>query len=280
MVDLPEFDDLVQPVALLAFEGWNDAGDAATDSIRYLAAQVNAELIGAIDGEEFFDYQDQRPVLERNAAGGATIHWPKVEIYRFRPSGWGRDVIAFVGSEPNLRWKAFAKEVMEVVALYQIKSVYVLGSMLSDSPHSRPLPVSITTNRPGTHPSATPSDYSGPVSVSAIITAAAAALTLDSVALWVSVPHYVSDPPSPKAMLALLNSLAQAVDEPINIDSLREDVSAWQRGADEAVGEDEGLREYVAALENEIDVVDLPSASGESIAADFERYLRQRGNKE
>jgi predicted ATP-grasp superfamily ATP-dependent carboligase len=189
-----------------------------------------------------------------------------------------RDIVLLSGIEPNMRWRGFCAEIVAMAREIGVTDVVNLGALLSDSPHSRPVPVTASTSdssaarRLGVEQSR----YEGPTGIVGVLHDAFIKEGIPSVSLWAAVPHYVAQPPSPKATLALLRRLEDIHDLPVPYGDLHELARAWERGVDELAREDNEIGDYVRNLERQSDEVDLPEASGEAIAREFERYLRRR----
>jgi predicted ATP-grasp superfamily ATP-dependent carboligase len=191
-------------------------------------------------------------------------------------------VLLLRAPEPNFRWKAFCSTVIGVAKLAGVTELITLGALLADSPHTRPVPVtgSTTDITLMDRMSLEPSRYTGPVGITTVLNDTASREGIATASLWAAVPHYLAEPPCPKATLALLGALEDAVGMPLPQGVLAEMTEAWQRGAEELTARDAEIAEYVEALENERDTSDLPEASGDAIAREFERYLRRRDNPE
>jgi proteasome assembly chaperone (PAC2) family protein len=269
---------LREPWMVAAFEGWNDAADAASGTVDHLIEEWDAELLIELDPEEFYDFQVHRPQVRSTDEGSRLITWPAPQIYVARPDRLQRDVLLLRAPEPNFRWKAFCSSVIEVAKQEGVVELVTLGALLADSPHTRPVPVSGSTTDPALmeRMSLLPSTYSGPVGITSVLNEIASGEGIASAALWAAVPHYLAEPPCPKATLALLGALEDAVGMPLPQGVLAELAEAWQRGAEELTSQDDEIAEYVQALENERDTSELPEASGDAIAKEFERYLRRR----
>jgi len=256
-------DDLRQlrrPVVLVAFSGWNDAGDAATGVIDHLVEVLDAEYAFAIDPEDHYDFTETRPVLVKGSDGERSIQWATTE---FLVAGLpGRDVVLVNGPEPNLRWKAFCAAVVSSLRTIRPERVITMGAMLADAPHSRPVPVSEN----GT-------DYEGPTGIVGVLAAAVKAAGLPVTSLWASVPHYVAEPPTPKATLALLGRVEDLIDETLDARDLAHLAAVWEGRVNELVAEDPDVGEYVRGLEERYDQAE---ATGDEIALQFERFLRRR----
>ncbi|WP_328596666.1 PAC2 family protein [Aeromicrobium yanjiei] len=273
--DIPPLRD---PWMVAAFEGWNDAADAASGVVDHLIEEWDAELLIELDPEDFYDFQVHRPEVGPSDSGERVISWPAPAIYQARPPRGDRDVLLLRGPEPNFRWKAFCSTVLGVAKLAGVTELVTLGALLADSPHTRPVPVSGSTSDPRLieRMSLTPSRYTGPVGITSVLNEMAAREGIGAASLWAAVPHYLAEPPCPKATLALLGALEDAMGIALPQGVLTEMAEAWQRGADDLTSHDDEIAEYVEALENEQDTSELPEASGDAIAREFERYLRRR----
>ena len=269
------------PALIAAFEGWNDAGEAASGVINHLGIAWQATPIGAVDPEEFYDFQVTRPVLE--VADGRTdrLVWPTTRLSLAQPEGLGRDLILVHGIEPNMRWRAFCDELVSAFTELDVELVILLGALLADSPHTRPVQVTAaaTDTVLAAQLHVEPVDYKGPTGMVGVLQHACAAAGIPSVSLWAAVPHYVAQAPSPKATLALLRGVEDVLDTTLPLADLPEEARAWERGVDELAEQDTEVAEYVKTLEDAKDATELPEASGDAIAREFERYLRRRGNR-
>jgi len=269
------------PALIAAFEGWNDAGEAASGVVNHLGIAWQATPIGAVDPEEFYDFQVTRPVLE--VADGRTdrLVWPTTRLSLAQPEGLGRDLILVHGIEPNMRWRAFCDELVDAFTELKVELVILLGALLADSPHTRPVQVTAaaTDTVLAAQLHVEPVEYKGPTGIVGVLQHACAAAGIPSVSLWAAVPHYVSQAPSPKATLALLRGVEDVLDTTLPLADLPEEARAWERGVDELAEQDTEVAEYVKTLEDAKDATELPEASGDAIAREFERYLRRRGNR-
>ncbi|TWD84480.1 putative ATP-grasp superfamily ATP-dependent carboligase [Kribbella amoyensis] len=277
MVDLASLRD---PVVIAAFAGWNDAAEAATGAVDHLIEEWDAELVTAIDPEEYYDFQVTRPTVGFDADGVRRLTWPTTRIFVARPTDTDRDILLIRGIEPNMRWRSFSQELLALVDESNAQLVVVLGALLADSPHTRPIPVSASSSDPELTAawSLEPSTYEGPTGITGVFADQCGTLGVPAVSIWSAIPHYIAGTPCPKASLALLGKIEELLDLPIPEGDLPELARAWQRGADELSEEDPEVAEYVATLEEQRDTADLPEATGDAIAAEFERYLRRRNN--
>jgi len=283
VVEFENVPELVDPVLVAAFEGWNDAGEAASGVIRHLEAAWQAAPVAELDPEDYYDFQVTRPTIELTDEGVRSITWPTTRILWARPEGSPRDVVLIRGIEPNFRWRSFCAELLEVLQRLGVRAAVLLGALLADSPHTRPVPVSgsasgaTVAEQLNLEPSRyEPSSYEGPTGILGVLQDALGRAGIDTVALWASVPHYVSQPPSPKATLALLRRVEDLLDLTVELGELPEEARAWEHGVNELAEQDSEVAEYVRALEDQKDAAELPEASGEAIAHEFERYLRGR----
>jgi hypothetical protein len=265
-------------VLVAAFEGWNDAGAAATQAVAYLAEVWDAEQVDELDPEEYHDFQVNRPVVGTGPDGTREITWPTTSVSLATTPQTGRPVALVHGIEPSMRWRRYCSELLDIAAGLHVEWVVTVGALLADVPHTRPIPVTVSADDDAvaTALDLERSTYEGPTGIVGVLQHEAAARGLKAVSLWAAVPHYVAHPPSPKATLALLHHLEQLLGEPIPLGELPDDAAAWQAGVDELAGEDSEIGEYVRQLEQAKDTADLPEASGEAIAREFERYLRRR----
>lgn len=274
---LPELRD---PVVLAAFEGWNDAAEAASGAVQHLAEVWDATPLAELDPEEYHDFQVNRPQTGFDAEGRRRITWPTTRLFWARPPESERDVVLVHGIEPSMRWRTYTEEVLGYAKAVGARTVVVLGALLADVPHTRPIPVTSTSDDPELgHLTLEPSRYEGPTGIVGVVSDAASQRGFSTISMWAAVPHYVGQSPSPKAVLALLGRVEEVLGAPVPLGDLAEEAEAWERGVDELAGEDEEIGEYVHQLEEAKDTAELPEATGEAIAREFERYLRRRGDE-
>ena len=237
--------------------------------------------MGEIDPEDFYDFQVTRPVMEVTDGKTDRLVWPTTRLSLARPAGLGRDLVLVHGIEPNMRWRGFCDELVASFAELKVELVILLGALLADSPHTRPVPVTAAASDPDLaarlHVEAV--DYKGPTGIVGVLQQACTAQGIPAVSLWAAVPHYVAQPPSPKATLALLHGVEDTLDISLPLADLPDEARAWERGVDELAEQDSEVADYVRTLEEAKDATDLPEASGDAIAREFERYLRRRGDR-
>lgn len=271
--------ELRAPVMLAAFEGWNDAGDAASSAIDHLIDVWAATSIGAIDPDDYYDFQVTRPNVRMVDGVTRDITWPTTRFAVARPAG-SRDVVLVRGLEPNMRWRAFCDEIVELARDLGVERVITLGALLADAPHSRPVPVSGTASDDATiaELGLQRSRYEGPTGIVGVLIDACAMAGISAVSFWAAVPHYASQPPSPKVTAALLRRVEDVLDIAVPLGALPEQAAEWEQGITEMVNEDGEITDYVRQLEErDADATGgLSEASGDAIAQEFERYLRRR----
>ncbi len=285
-VTVLEFEDVAplrDPILIAAFEGWNDAGEAASAAVEHLSAVWNAEAIAALDPEEYYDFQVNRPKVLREDSQRRIV-WPTTRLLVARDTGFtspARDVVLVEGIEPSTRWRSFTIELLEYAQRLGVTTVVTLGALLADVPHTRPIPVTATSDDDDVvhRYDLESSAYEGHTGIVGVLSDAAHRAGLTSLSCWAAVPHYAGSSPSPKATLGLLSALERLFNVTIPLADLPEISRAWERGVNELAQSDEEVAEYVQSLEESTDTADLPEASGESIAREFERYLRRRGDE-
>jgi hypothetical protein len=273
-------DGLGRRVLVAAFDGWNDAGEAATAAVAALRESGEYEAVHSVDPELYFDYQYTRPHIAMDAEGRRQLTWPETTILRPARRTRGTQLWLLTGVEPARAWQAFAAELMDVALREDITGFVALGSMMSDVPHTRPISVfaGSDNDRVRDHLGIDRSTYEGPVGILSVLAEAAERAGVPSVGLWASVPHYVAGhTPSPKATLALLDRLEDVTSAQIPRGDLPTQSAAWEASIDAAAADDEEMTEYIRGLERTRDTWDSPEASGDAIAEEFERYLRRGG---
>ena len=273
--------ELRSPIMILAFSGWNDAGEAASAAVEHLASIWPVQAIGEFDTEEFYDYQNNRPIVSVDESFNRSLTWPTTTVRGVSLPNYDRDLLLVSGVEPSLKWRSFVAQLLDLGEDLDISMVVCLGSLLADVPHTRPIPVTATAARPefGERLGLEMSRYEGPTGILGAIQDACNQREIDALSIWAAIPHYVSSPPCPKATLSLLNHLEDLLELPIDLGELPEDAKAWEIGVDQLSQEDSEIADYVKSLEESKDEADLPEATGEAIAREFERYLRRRGEE-
>lgn len=276
--DVP-WPSLREPVMITAFEGWNDAGEAATDAIDHLREAFDAELLAELDPDDYYDFQVNRPHVHL-ADSERRISWPTTKLFVSRAGD--RDVVLIHGIEPNIRWRAFCQELLGAAQRLNVGLIVNVGSLLADVPHTRPVPTSAFATEPRMLETfdVEPAMYEGPTGIVGVLQHTCDLAGFSAISLWAAVPHYVANNPCPKATLALLQRLDDVLDLEIPVGDLPEQAEIWQRGVDQMAAQDSDVAEYVSRLENARDSELLKEGSGDVIAAEFERYLRRQGRGE
>lgn len=251
---------LNRPVVLAAFGGWNDAGEAATGVIDHIAELTSAEFVFALDPDEFYDFTENRPMVMNTEDGGRLIEWPTVEVLvGHLPE---RDVVLIGGPEPNYHWSAFCTKLVSAMLSVKPDKVILLGSMLADVPHRRP--IQIATNS---------TDYEGPTGIVGVLTQSCREAGFDVTTLWASVPHYVAEPPNPKAILALLGRVEDVHDATLEVRDLPHQAAAWEGRVNDLAADDPDVQSYIETLE---ETYDEEGGVADQLAAEAERFLRRR----
>jgi hypothetical protein len=242
------------PVVIAAFEGWNDAGEAASGVVAHLSSALGTQTVAAIDPDDYYDFQVNRPVADGDYLDATRIMWPTTRFSAGVIPEANVDLLLMHGIEPNMRWRAFTSDLIELVHQARPRVVITLAALLADAPHTRPVPVSTTVNNArcaarynAEH--SPPAGRGGPTGIAMVFANAAAEAGLDSLLLWGSVPHYVAQPPSPKVTLALLHEVQNLLGFQMPLGNLPNEAQEWERGVDELAAQDIEVTEYVRSLE-------------------------------
>jgi proteasome assembly chaperone (PAC2) family protein len=278
--------ELRAPVMVCAFRGWNDAGEAATAALSYIRGSFEAREVAAIDPEEFYDFTAVRPSVKITEGSMREIEWPENSFSAAPVPGAEGDLVMLQGVEPSLRWRRFTDDVVTAARDLGVRMVITLGALLADVPHSRPVSITGITSdealvkRLGFEP---PS-YEGPTGIVGLIQQACAAAGLPAVSLWASVPHYVAAAPNPKVALALVRAFEGTAGLAVDGADLESAADDYERQVTAAVASDPEVKAFVERLETQLDedAAENPPDEGElpsadTIASDFQRFLRQRG---
>jgi proteasome assembly chaperone (PAC2) family protein len=281
-----EAPELRSPVLVAAFAGWNDAASAATTALESVAVSLGAERVAVIDPEEFYDFQVTRPTIRMTEGQAREVDWPDNGIFTAVAPAAERDLVLVAGIEPNLKWRTFAEAVIEAAERLGVEMVVTLGALLADVPHTRPVPITGLASDPELveRLSLSRSNYEGPTGIVGIVHDACRRRELTSASLWAAVPHYVAAVPNPKAALALLRRLEGFTGIAIEASELEEAMDRFETQVDRAVASNPEIEELVRRLEaeqseeeSELSAGDMPS--GDTIAQDFQRFLRQRSDE-
>jgi proteasome assembly chaperone (PAC2) family protein len=277
-------EELRRPALVFAFRGWNDAGDAATTALALVAESLGGRRVAAIDPEELFDFQAVRPTIDLAEPGSQRLSWPEIELVAARAPGAERDLLLLAGSEPSYRWRTFCEVVLDAAAEIGVGLLVGLGALLADVPHTRPVALTGIASPPGLVEGMdfrAPS-YRGPTGIVGVLHAAAAARGIDAVSLWAPVPHYLAATPNPTGALALVRSLERVTGVAVDAGALEDAAAEHERQVNAAVEQDPAAKALVERLQQAFDEEGpafdpgrLPS--GDALASEFERFLRQRG---
>jgi len=272
---------LRRPVLVAAFEGWNDAADAASSATRYLRDRWSARPFATIDPEEFYDFSATRPQVRMTRGISREIVWPEAEFSAASLPGTSRDVVVLLGHEPQLKWRTFTEQVVAVARELGIEMIVILGALLADVAHTRPVRVTGTAADPTlvTRLGLGRSTYEGPTGIVGVLHDAFARAGLPSASLWAAVPHYVASTPSPKASLALVERAAVLLSTSVITGDLEVAALDYERQVSEVVAADDDVSAYVRRLEasaDEDDVADMETVTGDALADELERYLREQ----
>ena len=276
-----EWPTLTNPILVAAFEGWNDAGDAATGAVEHLELVWDAQPLTEIDPDDYYDFQVNRPTVSLVDGVSRRITWPTTRFSVCRPPAADFDLVLVRGIEPNMRWRTFCREILGLITELDVQTVVTLGALLSDTPHTRPIQVTGTAydSDAAARYGLERSRYEGPTGIVGVLQDACVGAGIQAVSFWAGVPHYVSQPPNPKATLSLLHAVEEVLDIPVPLAELPQQADEWQKLVDEMAAEDDEVVEYIRNLEerdDEIDESELKATSGDAIAREFERYLRRR----
>jgi proteasome assembly chaperone (PAC2) family protein len=287
-MEIIQIPQLRSPVMVIAFSGWNDAGEAATGAVSHLLGcwtdpqyDVIPELIAEVDPEDFYDFQVNRPTVFVDESSVRNLTWPGMQVFGLATPSLPHDFIVVKGVEPSMKWKTFTSDLLDLADDCEVDLIISMGAMLADTPHSRP----ITVSGSGAHPDIARrlgveiSRYEGPTGILGVIQDSCIRRGIDAISLWAAIPHYASNSPSPKATLALVNALEDFLEISIPQGSLPDEALEWENEVTALAKEDSDVADYVKALEESKDAADIPEATGESIARELERFLRRQNDK-
>jgi proteasome assembly chaperone (PAC2) family protein len=277
-------DGLRAPALICAFSGWNDAGDAASAALTFIGESLGAERFARIDPEDFYDFQSTRPQIRLSEGRAREILWPGVEIFAARVPLAPRDLILVQGPEPSMRWKSFCRHIIDLAEALGTQMVVTLGALLADVPHTHPVSITgLASDEALVEKLALEqSTYEGPTGIVGVLHTACADAGLPAASLWSSVPHYVAAAPNPKAALALVRKLESLIAVSVNATELENATAEYERQVSRAVESDPEVQAFVERLEQATDIDTTPLGpgdlpSGDAIASEFQRFLKQQG---
>jgi proteasome assembly chaperone (PAC2) family protein len=279
-----EVPELRSPILVAAFLGWNDAASAATTALEAVAVSLDSEVSARVDPEEFFDFQDTRPTIRLTAGQARRIEWPSNTLIAAHAPSAEHDLLLLSGTEPSLRWRTFTETIVSAAERVGVETVITLGALIADVAHTRPVPITGLASDPELveQLGLSRSRYEGPTGIVGVLHDACRRRDMTSASLWAAVPHYVAAVPNPKAALALLRRLEGLTGIAIEASELEEASERFDEQIDRAVASNPEIQELVRRLEEEqAESVDLSEEvpSGEALASEFQRFLRQRGQQ-
>ena len=272
---------LRSPVLIAAFHGWNDGGSAATLAASFVRSSLDATRFATIDPDDYIDFQQTRPRVSLNAGRTREISWPEIEFFQAALPGANRDIVICIGTEPNLRWKAFTNEIADLAAGLGVDLALTLGGLLADTPHTRPVPVTgaahdgALAQRLGLRRSR----YEGPTGIVGVLHDTFARRDVPSASLWAAVPHYIAANTNPAAALALVRQLEGILDVHLHPDELESASEVFMRQIQQVLESDEETAAYVRELERrdtDEDDEDEEIPTGDELAEELQRFLRER----
>ena len=272
---IPELRD---PIVICAFNGWNDAGEAATGVITHLMNIWGMDLLAETNSEDFYDYQQIRPTIFMDNSEIRRINWPNTNIYLSKYPNLLNDFVFVIGPEPSFKWQSFADQLIDLFEDLDVNLMVNLGALLADAPHTRPISVTGTSANLEISKSYgyQPSRYEGPTGILGILQNRAEVRELDAISLWAALPHYAAGAPSPKATLALIEELSECLKINLPLGDLAEAAKSWEIAVTQLAEEDSEISEYVKQLEADKDDTDFEETTGDELAKEFERYLRKQ----
>ncbi len=270
--DRPE---LREPILIVAFEGWGDAGDAATTAARHLRDRLGGTSMATIDPEPFYDFTSTRPNV-RIQKGNRLIEWPENDVAAVLVPAASHDLIILVGHEPQLRWRSFTDQILTIIETFDVKLVVSLGALIADVVHSRPATIYTSGYDAELNErlDLEVSTYEGPTGIIGVLHDALRSVEVASVSLWGTIPGYVPNATSPKAALALVERVGQLLDLTVPTAALEISAAAYERQISELIEDNDETRAYVAQLEEAYD--SMSPESGEALIEELEQYLRDR----
>jgi proteasome assembly chaperone (PAC2) family protein len=269
-----------------AFSGWNDAASAATTALEAVAVSLEAQVVARVDPEEFFDFQANRPTIRLSEGQARQIDWPSNTLLAAPAASAERDLVVLSGTEPSLRWRTFSELIAGAAERLDVKMVVTLGALIADVAHTRPVPITGLASDPELveRLGLDRSSYEGPTGIVGVVHDACNVRGIESASLWAAIPHYVAAVPNPKAALALLRRLEGLTGVAVDASELEDAMGRFEEQVDRAVASNPEIEELVRRLEEEqtdederLTPGDVPS--GDTIARDFQRFLRQRGDE-
>lgn len=267
------------PILVVSFQGWNDAGSAATAAVGYLGQDGERRRLAEIDPEHYFDFQSHRPRITVADGEIHEVKWPRNVFYQSDLDGLEGGVLLLEGEEPSMHWDTFCDSILHVAEECGVSDVVMLGSLLADVPHTRSAAVNAISNDPDLIDGLgfRQAEYEGPTGITGVLQHHCASAGLRTVSLWASVPHYVAATPNPPAALTLVRAFAAVTGAIVDDAELESAAERFRDQVSAAVAQDEEISGYVRTLEENADAdVENPIPSGDAIAKEIQRFLRQQ----
>lgn len=277
VVEWEERPVLRNPVAMIAFEGWNDAADAASGSVGFILDQFeDIEPFAVILPEEFYDFQTRRPQVEIADGGTREITWPVVGFYAIPLPGQPRDLVIVLGEEPHHRWLTFCDHVIEVLREVEVGEIITIGAFIGQVAHTLPVPIIGVSTDPALieRHHLLSSSYEGPTGITGVLNLACAEAGIDAVSLWAATPHYLAANENPKAMLALLNKATQIAGITLDATELAVEAGEFDSRVNQAMDESSDLSKYVHGLE-ESSGEGVHPAVADQLVDEIEQFLQE-----
>lgn len=285
---------LQNAILVVAFSGWSDAGSVATSAGRWLLSQWSSRRFATLDPEEYYDFSSTRPEVTLDSRGLRHLAWPANEWFVLSGTPSDRPLVIFLGAEPQLRWRRFTTQLLDLAEQIGVTTVVGLGSLLQDVPHTRPTRLSGSSNdqrmRSRLLAAGVPaSGYQGPTSILSVVQDFCRQRGGISASIWGAVPHYISANPNPRVMHAVLQALAQVLDLPLDLASLEQDARTFEERVNGALRANPQVSAMVRSLEEQIDLQTTPALpaaqesplpSGADLVAELERFLRSRQQRQ
>ena len=277
--------DLHDPIAVVAFTGWNDAASAATEAARFLIRRLGARQFATIDAEPFYDFRETRPLVQLGLGGERVLNWPRNEFFYARNPNGPHDIVIGVGSEPSLRWRTFTEAHAELYRDLGVSLVVSLGALLADVPHTRPARVTGSAIDPevAARLNLAASNYEGPTGIVGVLSNALRQEGIAGASLWANVPHYITTSSNPIATMALLGRLQELLDLKFDLRELEAASRRFVTEVNAALALNPEIAEYVSRLEEQADNPDeeAPEIQGDlpesgEVILDVEAFLRRQ----
>jgi hypothetical protein len=273
--------DLDSPVLVVGLEGWIDAGYGAATALTTIGDHVETATIATFDTDVLLDHRARRPTAHLHDGMNTGLTWPVIEV-RAATDRHDHDVLFLVGAEPDHLWRAFSKAVTDLALEFGCRLVTGLGAYPAPVPHTRPTRIvaTATSRELADLVGFLPGRIDVPSGVAAAIERQSADVGLPAVGLWAQVPHYASAMPYPAAAAALIESLDQAAGLQFGTGDLVDEAAKARTRLDELVGHSPEHLELVHQLEQQVDAADggaMTEMSGDELAAEFEKFLREQG---